>query len=101
MSWDLVMGGPDLFGGIRTPSKGPGMLTWESRTVFGGPGCAHRGPVLPRGGPVQLTASWNIPSFFATWCPGAVHVVGLGVVHRAARDCRTGTVPSYCSNGYP
>jgi hypothetical protein len=29
-----------LLGGIRTPSKGPDMLTWESRTVFGGPGCA-------------------------------------------------------------
>jgi hypothetical protein len=45
-----------LLGGIRTPSKGPSTLTWESRTVFGGPGCAYRGPVLPRGGPVQLIA---------------------------------------------
>jgi hypothetical protein len=43
-----------LLGGIWTPSKGPGMLTWESRTVIGGPGCAYRGSVLPRGGPVQL-----------------------------------------------
>ena len=58
-----------LLGGIRTPSKGPGMLTWESRTVFGGPGCAYRGPVLPRGGPVQLIASWDISSFLATWRP--------------------------------
>jgi hypothetical protein len=32
-----------LLGGIRTPSKGPGMLTWESRTIFKGPGCAYRG----------------------------------------------------------
>jgi hypothetical protein len=31
-----------LLEGIWTPSKGPGMLTWESRTVFGGPGCAYR-----------------------------------------------------------
>jgi hypothetical protein len=46
-----------LLGGIRTPSKGPNTLTWESQTVFGGSGCAYRGPVLPRGGPVQLTAS--------------------------------------------
>jgi hypothetical protein len=30
------------------------MLTWQSRTVIGGPGCAYRGPVFPRGGPVQL-----------------------------------------------
>jgi hypothetical protein len=44
-----------LLGGIWTPSKGPGMLTWESQTVFMGLGCAYRGPVLPRGGPVQLT----------------------------------------------
>jgi hypothetical protein len=27
-------------------------------------------------------------------------MVGSGAVHRAARDCRTGTVPSYCSKGY-
>jgi hypothetical protein len=58
-----------LLGGIRTPSKGPGMLTWESRTVFGGPGCAYRGLVLPRGGPVQLIASWDISSFLAMWRP--------------------------------
>jgi hypothetical protein len=58
-----------LLGGIRTPSKGPSMLTWESRTVFGGPGCAYRGLVLPRGGPVQLIASWDISSFLATRRP--------------------------------
>jgi hypothetical protein len=52
--------------GIRTPSKGPSMLTWGSRTVSGGPGCAYRGPVLPRRGPVQLIASWDISSFLAT-----------------------------------
>jgi hypothetical protein len=52
--WDLVVAWT-LPGGIWTPSKGPGTLTWESRTVIGGPGCAYRGPVLPRGGPVQLT----------------------------------------------
>jgi hypothetical protein len=56
-----------LYEGIRTPSKGPGMLTWESRTVFGGPGYAYRGPALPCGGPVQLIASWDISSFLATW----------------------------------
>jgi hypothetical protein len=43
-----------LLGGIWTPSKGPDMLTWESPTVIGGSGCAYSGPVLPRGGPVQL-----------------------------------------------
>jgi hypothetical protein len=52
-----------LLGGIRTPSKGLDTLTWESRTVFGGPGYAYRGLVLPRGGPVQLIAPWDISSF--------------------------------------
>jgi hypothetical protein len=39
------------------------------------------------------------------FCPhdilGTAHVLGLGVVHRAARDSRTDTVSSYCSKGYP
>jgi hypothetical protein len=33
--------------------------------------------------------------------PGAVPVVGLGVVYHATRDSRMGTVPSHCSKGYP
>jgi hypothetical protein len=53
LSRDLVVARA-LLGGIWAPSKGPGMLTWESRAVIGGPGCAYSGPVLPRGGPVQL-----------------------------------------------
>jgi hypothetical protein len=56
-----------LYGGIRTPSKGPVMLTWEPRSVFGGPGCAYRGSVLLCGGPVQPIASCDISSFLATW----------------------------------
>jgi hypothetical protein len=53
MAQDLVVA-QSLLGGIWTPSKGPDMLTWESQAVIGGPGCAYRGLVLPRGGPVQL-----------------------------------------------
>jgi hypothetical protein len=53
LSWDLVVA-RTLLERIWTPSKGPRMLTWESQTVIGGPGCAYRGLVLPRGGPVQL-----------------------------------------------
>jgi hypothetical protein len=53
LSRDLVVA-QTLLGGIWTPSKGPVTLTWESRAVIEGPGCANRGPVLPRGGPVQL-----------------------------------------------
>jgi hypothetical protein len=53
LSWDLVAA-RTLLGGIRTPSKGPGTLTRESRATIGGPGCAYRGPALPRGGPARL-----------------------------------------------
>jgi hypothetical protein len=67
-----------LLRGIRTPSKGPDTLTWESRTVFGGPGCTYRGPVLPRGDPVQLIASWDISSFPATWRPWSRPRGGVG-----------------------
>jgi hypothetical protein len=67
-----------LLGGIRTPPKGPVTLTWESPTVFRGPGCAYRGPVLPRGGPVQLIASWDISSFLATWRPWSCPRGGVG-----------------------
>jgi hypothetical protein len=34
-------------------------------------------------------------------CLGAVHVVGSGTVYRVTRDSRAGTMPSYCSKGYP
>jgi hypothetical protein len=67
-----------LLGGIWTPSKGPDTLTWQSRTVFGGPGCAYRGPMLPRGGPIQLIASWDISSFLATWRPWSCPRGGVG-----------------------
>jgi hypothetical protein len=53
LSRDLVVA-RTLLEGIWTPSKGPGMLTLETRDVIGGSGCAYRGPMLPRGGPVQL-----------------------------------------------
>jgi hypothetical protein len=39
LSRDLVAA-RTLLRGIWTPSKGLGMLTWESRAVIGGPGCA-------------------------------------------------------------
>jgi hypothetical protein len=63
------MEGPVLIWTDQTLSKGPGTLTWESRIVFRGLGCAYMGPTLPRGGPVQLIASWDISSFLATWRP--------------------------------
>jgi hypothetical protein len=53
LSRDLVAA-RTLLGGIWIPSKGPDMLTRESRAIIGGPGCAYRGMVLPRGDPVRL-----------------------------------------------
>jgi hypothetical protein len=100
LSWDLVVA-RTLLGGIWTPSKGPGMLTWASRTVIRGPGCAYRGPVLPRGGLVQLIHSGMYHLSSPRGAPWAVHVAGSGVVLHAARYRRTGTVSSYCSKGYP
>jgi hypothetical protein len=63
------MGGPDLTRRDLDPIQGTWHGTWESRTVFGGPGCAYMGPALPRGGPVQLIAPWDISSFLVTWHP--------------------------------
>jgi hypothetical protein len=51
------MGGPDLTRGDLDSIQGTRHATWGSRTIFGGLGCAYRGPTLPRGGPVQLIAS--------------------------------------------
>ena len=64
--------------GVRIPPKGSGLLTWESRTVFGGPGCVYRGPAFPRGGPVQLIAPWDISSFLAMWRPWSRPRGGVG-----------------------
>jgi hypothetical protein len=50
------------------------------------------------------TYSWYL-GVYHLFCPhgvsGTAHVLGSGVVHRAARDSRTGTVSSCCSKGYP
>ena len=83
--------GPHV-GGVRTPSHGPDLHTWWSRTSPGGPGCIHRGPPLSHG---VYRLLWPCGG------PGATHVEGSGVVHRATRDSHAGTVPSYCSKGYP
>jgi hypothetical protein len=63
------MGGSDLTWRDADPIQGTRHATWESRTVFRGSGCAYRGLALPRGGPVELIASWDISSFLVTWRP--------------------------------
>jgi hypothetical protein len=67
-----------LFGGIRTPSKGPDMLLGSPVPYSGGPSRAYRGPALPPGGPDQLIASQDIPSFLATRRPLGRPCGGVG-----------------------
>jgi hypothetical protein len=50
-------------------------------------------------GPTVDTLEDSLP--WSRGDPGAVHEVGSGTVYRATRDSRAGTVPSYCSKGYP
>jgi hypothetical protein len=62
------------------------MLTWEPRAEIGGPGCAYRGLVLPRGGLVQLIHPGMYHLFSPRGAPWATHVVGSGAAHRVARE---------------
>jgi hypothetical protein len=62
------------------------MLTRESRAIIGGPGCAYRGPVLPRGGLVQLILPGMYHRFPPHDAPWAAHMVGSSVVHHLARE---------------
>jgi hypothetical protein len=90
-----------LLGGIWGPSEGPGMPSWESRAVIGGPGCAYRGPVPLRRSPVPMIhrGVYHLPS--PRGAPRPAHVVGSGAVHRAARGRRMRIASLYCSRGYP
>jgi hypothetical protein len=59
----------------------------------------------------SITLPWGVQThrwYFGGYClpwprgdPRVVHVVGSGTAYRATRDSRAGTVPSYCSKGYP
>ena len=68
------------------------MLTRESRATIGGPGCAYRGPVLPRGGPARLIHPGRIifpcrmvPLELPMWWGRALFTVWLGNDVRASR----------------
>jgi hypothetical protein len=71
---------PDLSRGSDPFVQGSGTFPWRSRL---------------------LPIPWSVSSSPATWRPGAVHVVGSGVVYHTTRDSRVGTMPSHCSKGYP
>jgi hypothetical protein len=91
LSRDLVAA-RTLLGGIWTPSKGPDMLTRESRATIEGPGCAYRGPVFPRGGPTRLIhpgciifPCHMVPLELPMWWGRALSTVWLGNGVRAPR----------------
>jgi hypothetical protein len=77
------------------------MPSWVSRTVIEGPGCVYRGLVSPRGGPDPMIHPGVYHLSLRHGAPRPVHVVGSGVVLRAARRRRTCTTSLYCSSGYP
>ena len=87
---DLVMGGSDL--------------TWGSRAVFGGPSCAHRGPVpsLRRSGPddavsqnTTSTAHEISLGLFSAWLGIAAQASCLHTVVRSTPNLGCQQV-SYC-----
>jgi hypothetical protein len=92
-SRDLAVSGPDPAQGGPGPVPGVRARPWRFWTLPGGPVRTYRGPTLSHGGPDPLLISWSISSSLATWRPGAVHVVGSGVVYHATRDSCMGTVP--------
>jgi hypothetical protein len=80
---------------IWTPSKGPDMLTRESRAIIGGPGCAYRGPTrLIHPGciifpchmvPLELPMWWG-RALFTVWLGNGVRAPRLHTVVRGTPD---------------
>jgi hypothetical protein len=104
LSQDLVAT-RTLLGGIWTPSKGPDTLTRESRATIGGPGCAHTGPALPRGGPARLIypgciffPCHMVPLDLPMWWGRALFTVWLGNDVRA--PCLHTVVRGTLDSGY-
>jgi hypothetical protein len=101
LSRDLLAG-RTLLRGIWTPSKGLGMLTWESRAVIWGPGCAYRGPVplaefrfnwyilgciifFRHKAPLELPTWWG-RALFTAWLGNVVWAPRLHTVVRGTPD---------------
>jgi hypothetical protein len=76
------------------------MPSWESRIVIEDPGCVYRGSVFLRGGPDPMMPPGVHHLPLPRGAPRSAHVVGSGVVLRAARRRRTCTSSLYCSRGY-
>jgi hypothetical protein len=101
-SWDPTEGGPD------PTQRGPGPVPGVRPVPMEVQDPARRsGPDMQGSGTFQRWVRTH-RRFLGGYClpwprgdPGAVHVVGSGTVYRATRDSHAGTVPSYCSKGYP
>jgi hypothetical protein len=72
------MGGPDLTRRDLDPIQGTRHAYLGVPDCIRGSGLCVQGPMLPRGGPVQLIASWDISSSLATWRPWSRPRGGVG-----------------------
>ena len=89
---------PRGLGPVPGVRRHPPRRSW---TLPGGPVRICRGPTLSYGGPDPPLIPWRIMSSLATWRPWSRPRGGVGAVRHATRDSHAGTVPSYCSKGYP
>jgi hypothetical protein len=76
-SWVLVVVRA-LLGGTWGPTEGPGIPSWESRTIIKGSGCAYRGPVFLRGGPDPIMHPEVYYLSLPSGTPELAHMVGSG-----------------------
>jgi hypothetical protein len=100
-SRDPTEGGPDLT--QRGPGPVPGVRSVFAEVLdpawWSGP--HMQGSDTFPWGPDPPLISWGYCLPWSRGDPGAIHVMGSGTVYHTTRDSRAGTVPSYCSKGYP
>jgi hypothetical protein len=77
------------------------MPSWDSGSVIEDPGCAYKGPVFLRGGPVPMMHPGVYHLSWPRGAPRPAHVVGSDAVLRTARRRRTCTSSLYYSRGTP
>jgi hypothetical protein len=86
---------------VQDPSRGSDLYPRRSWTLPGGPVHICRGPTLSHGGPDSCRHLGVYHLLWPRGSPGAVRMVGSGVVRHATRDSRVDTAPSCCGKGYP
>jgi hypothetical protein len=67
-----------LLGGTWGPTEGPGIPSWESRTIIKGSGCAYSGPVFSCGGSDLIMHPGVYYLSLPRGTPKPAHVVGSG-----------------------